>query len=71
MKDPFNEGKADITHFVILHPFLKRSKILLTLIKHLTLIKSNLSKKIIQVMHSVFCVVPFADVTYIGHFLIY
>ena len=46
MKDPFNEGKADITHFVILHPFLKRSKILLTLIKHLTLIKSNLSKKL-------------------------
>ena len=40
----FNEGLSDIT-FVSLHPFLRRPQILLTVIIHLTLIKSNLSEK--------------------------
>ena len=42
MKNTFNEGLPYITHFVVLHPFLKRPQILLTFIRHLTLIKSNL-----------------------------
>ena len=41
MKDAFNEGLPHITHFVILHPFLRRPQILLTFTTHLTLIKSN------------------------------
>ena len=45
MKDAFNEGLPYITHFVVLHPFLRRPQILLTFTTQLTLIKSNLRKK--------------------------
>ena len=45
MKDVFNEGLPYITHFVVLHPFLRRPQILLTFTTQLTLIKSNLRKK--------------------------
>ena len=45
MKDSFNERLTYITPFVVLHPFLRRPQILLTFIRHLTLIKSNLIKK--------------------------
>ena len=45
IKDAFNDGLPHITHFVVLHPFLKRSQTLLTFIRHLTLIKSNLIKQ--------------------------
>ena len=38
--------RAKVTHFNILHPLLRRSQILLTFIRHLTLIKSTLRKKI-------------------------
>ena len=50
MKDQLNEGLPYITYFVIyfvLHPFLTRQQILLTFIRRLTLIKSNLSKKVV------------------------
>ena len=43
MKDTFNESLPYITHFVALHPILTRLQILLTVIRHLTLIKGNLS----------------------------
>ena len=46
MKDAFNEGLPYITHFVVLHPFLRRPQILLTFTTQLTLIKSNLRKKL-------------------------
>ena len=36
---------AYITHFVFLHPFLRRPQVLLTFIRHLTFIKRNLTKK--------------------------
>ena len=42
IEDAFNEDLSYITHFVVLHPFLRRSQILLTSIIHLSLIKSNL-----------------------------
>ena len=45
MKDTFSEGLSYITHFAVLHPFLTRTHILLTFIRHLTLTKSNLSEK--------------------------
>ena len=35
----------NITHFAFLHPFLRRPQILLTFIRHLTLVKSNLIKQ--------------------------
>ena len=41
MKDVFNEGLPYISHFVALHLFLRRPQISLTIIRHLTLIKSN------------------------------
>ena len=36
---------AYITHFVFLHPFLRRPQVLLTFIRHLTYKKINLKKK--------------------------
>ena len=45
MKDTFNEGLPYIIHFIVFHPILRRLQILLTVIRHLILIKSNLSKK--------------------------
>ena len=45
MKDEFNESLPYITHFVVLDPYLKIPQILLIFIRHLILIKSNLSKK--------------------------
>ena len=45
MKDAFNEDLLYIAHFVVLCPFLRRPQILLILMRHLTLIKSDLSKK--------------------------
>ena len=36
---------AYITHFVFLHPFLRRPQVLLTFIRHLTFIKRNLTKQ--------------------------
>ena len=36
---------AYITHFVFLHPFLRRPQVLSTFIRHLTFIKSNLTKQ--------------------------
>ena len=41
----YNECLSYITHFVVLHPFLRRPQILLTFIRQITLIKSNLRKK--------------------------
>ena len=48
MKDAFNEGLPYITHSVVLHLFLRRPHILLTLVRHLTLINSNLLKQKFQ-----------------------
>ena len=45
MKDAFNEGLPYITHFIVLHSFLRRTQILLTFTTQLNLIKSNLRKK--------------------------
>ena len=45
IKKAFNEALLYVTHFVVLYLFLKRPRILLTFIKHLTLIKSNLIKQ--------------------------
>ena len=45
MKDAFNEGLPYMTLLVVLDPFLKRPQILLTFTTQLTLIKSNLRKK--------------------------
>ena len=45
IKDAFNDGLPHITHFVVLHPFLKRSQTFLTFIRHLKIIKSNLIKQ--------------------------
>ena len=45
IKKAFNEALPYITHFVVLYLFLKRLRILLTFIRHLTLIKSNLIKQ--------------------------
>ena len=45
MKDVFNEGLSYITHFTALHLFLRRPQISLTIIRHLTLIKSNFIKQ--------------------------
>ena len=45
MKDTFNESLPFITHFIALHPFLGKPQISLTFIRHLTLIKSSLTKK--------------------------
>ena len=45
MKDTFNESLSYITRFVALHPFQRRPQILLTFIRHLILIKSNVSEK--------------------------
>ena len=36
---------AYITHFVFLHPFLRRPQVLLTFIRHLTFIKRNLNNQ--------------------------
>ena len=36
---------AYITHFVFLHPFLRRPQVLLTFIRHLTFIKLNLNNQ--------------------------
>ena len=44
MKNAFNEDLPYITHFVSLHPFLRRSHIFLTFTRYLTLINSNLIK---------------------------
>ena len=45
MKDGFTEGLPYITHFVVYHPFLRRPQILLTCIKRLALMKSDLIKE--------------------------
>ena len=45
MKDTFNEGLPYITHFAVVHPFLRRPQILLTFIRRLTLVKSKLIKQ--------------------------
>ena len=48
MKDAFNEDLPYITHFVAIHPFLRRPYILLTFIRHLiyiNLIKQKKKKK--------------------------
>ena len=45
MKNAFNKGLPYITHFVVFDQFLRRPKLLLTSIRHLTLIKTNLIKK--------------------------
>ena len=45
MKDAFNEGLPYITQFIALHLFLKGPQILLTFIRHLALIQSNLIKQ--------------------------
>ena len=44
MKDAFNEDLPYITHFIVLDPFLRRPRILLTFTGYLTLIISKLSK---------------------------
>ena len=44
MKDAFNERLPYSTHFVFLHPILGKPQILLTFIKHPTLMKKNLMK---------------------------
>ena len=44
IKDTFNECIPYITHFAAFHLFLRRSQILWTFIRHLTSIKSNISK---------------------------
>ena len=44
MENAFNKVLPYITHFVVLHPSLSRPQILLTFLRHLTLIKSNLIK---------------------------
>ena len=41
----FNEGLPYITHFIVLHQFLRRPHNLLTFIRHLTLIEKNLIKQ--------------------------
>ena len=47
VRDAFNEDLPYITHFIVLHPFLRRLKIfLLTFTTQLTLIKSDLRKKL-------------------------
>ena len=45
MNHAFNEDLPYITHFIILHQFLRRPHILLTFIRHLTLIERNLIKQ--------------------------
>ena len=42
MKDTLNQSMSYITHYVVFHPFLRRPHFLLTFIRHMTLIKSNL-----------------------------
>ena len=51
MKNEFIEGQPYITQFAVLHPFLRRLKILLIFIRYLTLIKTNLVKQKILVFH--------------------
>ena len=46
IKDTFNEGLPYITHFAVLHLFLRTPQILLTFIRQVTLIKSNFRKKL-------------------------
>ena len=46
MKDVFNYGLPYIISFVVLHPFLRRPQILLTLTTQLTLKKSDLGKQL-------------------------
>ena len=50
-------GLPCTTRFAALQAFLRRSKMLLTFSRH-------------QIMYNVFCVVPCAEVTYQGYFLI-
>ena len=45
MKDAFYEDLSYITYSVVFHPFLRRPQILLTFIRDLTLINSNLIKQ--------------------------
>ena len=45
MKDVFYEDLPYITYSVVFHPFLRRPQILLTFIRDLTLINSNLIKQ--------------------------
>ena len=42
MKDTLSQGMSYITHYVVFHPFPRRPHFLLTFIRHMTLIKSNL-----------------------------
>ena len=46
MKDVFNEGLLYITHFVVLHPVLRRPQILLIFTTQLTQIKNKLRKRL-------------------------
>ena len=46
MKETFNESLSYINHFVVLHPFLLYNIFLLTFIRHLALIRSNLIEKV-------------------------
>ena len=46
MKDAFNEGQPYITHFVLLHPFLRRPQVLLAFTRlDIYYIKNNSRKK--------------------------
>ena len=45
MKYAFNESLPYVTHLVVLHPFTYRPQTFLTIIRYLTLIKSNLIKQ--------------------------
>ena len=49
MADTFNEGMLYDTHFVVLRLLLRRPQFLLIFIRHLTLIKVTLAKKIFQI----------------------
>ena len=44
MKDAYNESLSCIIHFTVLHPFLRTPQILVTFIRHLSLINTNLIK---------------------------
>ena len=57
IENKFNGGISCITPSVVLHAYIRRSKILLTFTWH-------------QVMHSVFCIVPCVEVPCKGLFLI-
>ena len=50
MKDAFNKGLSYLNHFVALYLFVRRSQILSTFLRHLTLIKRNSSKRKISLI---------------------